>query len=65
MAAKTSGSVQQTSEPRVGLSIQVPMSLAVRLRELARTESNGISAVCRRILADGLRRAQGDGPKAA
>lgn len=44
------------TEPRVGLSIQVPVSLANRLRELARSESNGISAVCRRILADGLRR---------
>jgi metal-responsive CopG/Arc/MetJ family transcriptional regulator len=38
------------------IGIKVPLRLSDRLEEIARRESNGISAVCRRLLTEALER---------
>ena len=40
----------------VPIGLRVPVHVRTQLRELARLENNGVSAVCRRILTDALER---------
>lgn len=45
-----------TKEETKQIGVKVPLELNERLKAVARRESNGISAVCRRLLSEAVQR---------